>query len=230
MQDSLRSALEKTPSSRRRPWDGDAPGPEEARNRLLEVAERCLERVGAESFGIKQVALDAGVGRPTIYRYFKNRDELLNETVIRIGKRRTDAVYEATKSVESVSEIAVVLTIQIIASLRLDSQRGDGADRPDQPGFIGAEFLRFWDDPNMLNQVMEWFAPLIRRTTWTEEESHECTEMIMRLSYSLAATPRHAQQHDLSELRGYLGRRLLPAIGLPPLPELVPAPGEDAPG
>lgn len=50
---------------------------EEARNRLVAAAIRCIVRRGNARIRIDEVALEAGVARSTVYRYFSGRDELV---------------------------------------------------------------------------------------------------------------------------------------------------------
>jgi AcrR family transcriptional regulator len=50
---------------------------EDARDLLLRAAERCVERHGFHKTTIDDVAREAGVSRPSVYRYFEDRDDLL---------------------------------------------------------------------------------------------------------------------------------------------------------
>lgn len=51
--------------------------PEDARALLKHAAEQCVERHGVNKTTMEDIAKQAGVSRPTIYRYFSDRDELL---------------------------------------------------------------------------------------------------------------------------------------------------------
>jgi AcrR family transcriptional regulator len=58
-------------------WGIDAPASEaEARERILEAAERCYTRHGVERTTVEDVAREAHIHRTTIYTYFRNRDEV----------------------------------------------------------------------------------------------------------------------------------------------------------
>jgi AcrR family transcriptional regulator len=50
---------------------------EDARRRLIEAAERCFERHGIRKTTMDDVAREAGISRPSLYRYFSDREELL---------------------------------------------------------------------------------------------------------------------------------------------------------
>jgi AcrR family transcriptional regulator len=49
----------------------------DARRRLLAAAERCVERHGIRKTTMEDIAREAGISRPSVYRYFADREELL---------------------------------------------------------------------------------------------------------------------------------------------------------
>ena len=50
---------------------------DDARERILAAAGRCVERRGDTQIRMAEVADDAGLVRSTVYRYFPTRDDLL---------------------------------------------------------------------------------------------------------------------------------------------------------
>jgi len=59
-------------------WGDDAPADAEAaKQRLVEAADACIERVGLAKTTVEDIAAEAKVSRATIYRYFPNRDDLI---------------------------------------------------------------------------------------------------------------------------------------------------------
>ncbi|MGI9273796.1 MAG: TetR/AcrR family transcriptional regulator [Endozoicomonas sp.] len=50
---------------------------------ILNAAKRCYDSHGLDGTSLDQVALEAGVGRTTVYRHVKNRKELLNLVLMR---------------------------------------------------------------------------------------------------------------------------------------------------
>jgi AcrR family transcriptional regulator len=56
---------------------------DEARERILAAAERCIERHGIRKTTMDDVACEVGLSRPSVYRYFADRDDLLIELIIR---------------------------------------------------------------------------------------------------------------------------------------------------
>ncbi|MDN5913752.1 MAG: TetR/AcrR family transcriptional regulator [Pseudonocardia sp.] len=73
-----------------------AGGPEQARQQLVAAAEECFLDYGVRRTTMDDVARRAGVSRPTVYRYFADRDALIVEVVTRrarvFGGRARDYV------------------------------------------------------------------------------------------------------------------------------------------
>src|ERR1700753_838876 len=56
---------------------------EDARDRILAAAERCIDRHGIRKTTMDDVAREVGLSRPSVYRYFADRDDLLIELITR---------------------------------------------------------------------------------------------------------------------------------------------------
>jgi AcrR family transcriptional regulator len=56
---------------------------DDARERILAAAERCIDRHGIRKTTIDDIASEIGLSRPSIYRYFADRDDLLIELNMR---------------------------------------------------------------------------------------------------------------------------------------------------
>src|ERR1700739_4061016 len=52
---------------------------DDARERILAAAERCIDRHGIRKTTMDDVASEVGLSRPSVYRYFADRDDLLIE-------------------------------------------------------------------------------------------------------------------------------------------------------
>ena len=58
-------------------------GTDDARERILAAAERCIDRHGIRKTTMDDVACEVGLSRPSVYRYFADRDDLLIELITR---------------------------------------------------------------------------------------------------------------------------------------------------
>jgi AcrR family transcriptional regulator len=56
---------------------------DDARERILAAAERCIDRHGIRKTTMDDVASEVGLSRPSVYRYFTDRDDLLIELITR---------------------------------------------------------------------------------------------------------------------------------------------------
>jgi AcrR family transcriptional regulator len=56
---------------------------DDARERILAAAERCIDRHGIRKTTMDDVACEVGLSRPSVYRYFADRDDLLIELITR---------------------------------------------------------------------------------------------------------------------------------------------------
>jgi AcrR family transcriptional regulator len=59
---------------------------DDARERILAAAERCIDRHGIRKTTMDDVACEVGLSRPSVYRYFADRDDLLIELITRHGR------------------------------------------------------------------------------------------------------------------------------------------------
>lgn len=66
-------------------------------DRILEAAGRLLLSVGARKLSLSDVATVAGVSRPTIYRYFASKEDLIDALGGQV-RRRFDAAMERAMS------------------------------------------------------------------------------------------------------------------------------------
>src|ERR1700760_4470564 len=56
---------------------------DDARERILAAAERCIDRHGIRKTTMDDVACEVGLSRPSVYRYFADRDDLLIQLITR---------------------------------------------------------------------------------------------------------------------------------------------------
>jgi AcrR family transcriptional regulator len=83
---------------------------DDACERILAAAERCIDRHGIRKTTMDDIASEVGLSRPSVYRYFTDRDDLLVELISRHGRALVD---RARKSVSR----QTTLQDQIVESL-----------------------------------------------------------------------------------------------------------------
>jgi AcrR family transcriptional regulator len=201
-------AEEEPPSKQREAWDGDPPHRTAARERLLEVAAICVARDGIAGTGIAHVALEAGVSRPTVYRYFKDRDELIRSVLLQGGLRLANEVQEHIRAFPDPGEKVVAATLFTLRAIEENAV----LRQVWKPAMFDATVLQGFTQPASITFTRVALAEVIDATGWSEGEAAESMEFMLRMILSLLATPEPRRTED--ELRQFLRRRLVPALGL----------------
>ena len=72
-------------------WADDTPiNSDDARGRILAAALDCVRRYGVDKTGMDDVAKAAAITRPTVYKYFGSRQELIMAVFLRVLDDRLD--------------------------------------------------------------------------------------------------------------------------------------------
>lgn len=206
----MSSANEKKAPGNREAWDGDPPQRTAARERLLEIAGQCVARDGIAGTGIAHVALEAGVSRPTVYRYFKDRDELIRSVLLQAGLRLANDVRMHMQGFDDPAESAVeamVFTLRGIDNNPVLRQVWN-------PPVFDAAVLRGFTQPASIAFTRVAFGDFIEKAGWDEVETAEVMEYMLRLIMSFLASPEPKRSEQ--ELRDFLRRRFVPALHLSP--------------
>jgi AcrR family transcriptional regulator len=90
---------------------------DEARERILAAAERCIDRHGIRKTTMDDVACEVGLSRPSVYRYFADRDDLLIELITRHARALLE---RARKSISRQSN----LPDQIVENVLYTAEHG----------------------------------------------------------------------------------------------------------
>lgn len=118
-----------------RRWGAQTPSsPADARERLVDATEICLDRIGVAKATVDDVATQAQVSRATVYRYFRNRDELVLAVMLRELERSYDrslhefaaTATDATTAAEAIVEAAAYLLATIRGNAKLQLFLGPG--------------------------------------------------------------------------------------------------------
>ena len=71
------------------------PGGSERHERIITAAGECFRRWGYVRTRMEDVAKEAGIARPALYRYFSGKESLLLEVIIRHIRTRGDQLHAA---------------------------------------------------------------------------------------------------------------------------------------
>ena len=93
---------------------------DDARERILAAAERCIDRHGVRKTTIDDIASEVGLSRPSVYRYFADRDDLLLELIIRHGRALVDRAHKSISRQSSLQDQVVEGLLYIADHARRD--------------------------------------------------------------------------------------------------------------
>ncbi len=80
-------------------------------DRILDAAQRLLFRTGARKLSLSDVATRAGVSRPTIYRYFASKEDLIDAMGKRERRRFATAMDKAMSGVVGVARLEAAVDV-----------------------------------------------------------------------------------------------------------------------
>jgi AcrR family transcriptional regulator len=188
------------------------PANERTNKRWLDAAASCYTRFGLAKTTVEDVARAAGVSRATLYRHFKNRDELLVAVIAREAGR---LAAEAEVTIRRFDDVGSWIVEGMLLCLREIPRRPLLAMlfAPDVVGpasrlvltserllAIGANFLR-----PMFERARE--QGLLRESVQIEV----LMEWVLRILMSYLTVPSHLARTD-AELRHLLRVMILPAV------------------
>lgn len=80
----------------------------------MDAAQRLVFRTGTHRLSLSEVAARAGVSRPTVYRYFASKDDLIDTLGARERRRFSAAMDKATSGVVGVERLEAA--VDVVAS------------------------------------------------------------------------------------------------------------------
>jgi AcrR family transcriptional regulator len=207
---SARPLRRQPPRARRsRAWAGDRPTLHAAaRERLLEAAVRCIARDGMAGANVAAVAAETGVSRPTVYRYFADREALVEATLMHAGRDLGARLVVRLRRLTAPAEMAVEAMCFVLQEI------------PREP-VLGAMWSEAALDAGAVagltrRPALDWsrraLQDLVEAAGWSDEAADEAVELMLRMLLSLLAAPEPRRSD--AALRGFLRRRLVPALGL----------------
>jgi AcrR family transcriptional regulator len=110
------------------------------RDRILDAAERLLGRFGYRKMTVEDIAVEAGIGKGTVYLSFPSKEEVVLSTVDRIVERVCAAMEEAAaRDVPAPDRLRAMLRARVM--VRFEAVSAYSASLNDLLGSIRAALL-----------------------------------------------------------------------------------------
>jgi len=179
---------------------------------LLDAAEQCFARFGLRKTTMEDVARAGGVSRATLYRYFKNRDELLLGVVEREARATAEIIKTRLEGIDHPGEHLVEGFIATLDEIPKHPTLAMVVD-PDSAGMTSRLVL---NSERLANIALEIMLPVMqpaqeRGLLRDNVDVAAMIEWIYRLLSSYLAVPS-ATASNREELKQQLRAMLLPAI------------------
>ena len=78
--------------------------PQDKRQQILSAAEKLIAEVGFQGLSMQKLAKEAGVAAGTIYRYFDDKDHLIDDVRVLVTQRVADAVQEGVNDSDPIKQ------------------------------------------------------------------------------------------------------------------------------
>lgn len=176
------------PSHDAMPVAPDAPA--DTPERILAAAEACIRRWGIRRASMNDIALEAGVSRGSVYRYFDDRDALVQAALERVAEQR---VREAEPAVRVQPTLAgKVAEAAVFVRMLADDELILGLH--EHPGEPQIATLRLASTPAMFELWLDFWIPFLTEARDAGEvrpdlDLRRASEWIMRMLISLVTVP-----------------------------------------
>lgn len=189
-------------------WSGHRPkSDEEAKGRLCEAALECLLRHGYEKTSMSDIAKEAGIARPTLYKHFKSKTEILFTAIDLQAYAFAESVAAHARQFNTIEDRIIETILYVVTempkhrylSLVLKSEFN--------------EVLRARAFSDEATQIFSKItsAPLVEIRPDLKVQEIEISEMMSRFAISLIQFPGR-YSHERDELSRLIKRRILPGL------------------
>jgi len=189
-------------------WSGDRPKNDtEAKSRVCKAALECLKRIGLEKTTMSDIAREAGIARPTLYKHFKNKTEVLFTAIDIEAYSFAESVVEHAKTFATIEERIIETIVYVVKELPKDQNLSMVLNHE----LAGALRARAFSDEATLVFSEMTAVPLIEIRPDLADQGVEISEIMSRFAISMILFPGQYSE-DFDSLRGLIKRRLLPGL------------------
>ena len=189
-------------------WSGKRPANDnDGEDRICSAAFDCFNRLGIERTTMSDIARTAGITRPTLYKYFKNKTDVVFTAVDREAYRFAESVVTYARQFPTIEERIIETIVYVVAEF----PRAPNLSLVLQDGMGETLRARAFSDEATLVFSQMTAEPLIEIRPELEEAGVEITEIMSRFAISMVLFPGQYST-DLDGLRRLIVKRILPGL------------------
>jgi AcrR family transcriptional regulator len=177
--------------------------------RILDAAIACVKKWGIEKVTLNDIAQEAGLTRPTVYSYYASRDEVVRYALLQSAYAFAEDAVRYVGKFENPRERMVEITL--FALKRLPKEPVLALIQ--ESGLASIMNTYALNSPEGNEIVRALFRVIIKDMQVSDETLDEMSEVAMRFMISLLTLEGPRKRND-KEMRAFLERRMLPALGM----------------
>ncbi|PWR24312.1 TetR/AcrR family transcriptional regulator [Zavarzinia aquatilis] len=185
------------------------PPSSETRQRVLEAAIACVRQWGIDKTSLLDIARQAGVTRPTVYRYFTSREDVLSAALLQSAAAMAQRLVAHLDGVADPAERFVRAILFLL---------DDVPKEPQLSVMTLSSLATYVSEDALINAEGFDLSLLLMKQIMTgvdmaEDAWREMTEATIRMLLSLLNMAGPVKR-DAEAMRGFIIRRMLPMTGL----------------
>ena len=189
-------------------WSGDRPkDASDAKSRIWIAGLDCIRRNGLEKTTMSDIAKEAGIARPTLYKHFKSKQAILFTGIDSVALSFAAAVVAHARQFDTLEERIVETIVYVVQELPKHPYLSLVFDNECS---LALRDRAFSHEATVIFSEMT-AAPLIEVRPDLAHEGVEISEIMSRFAISMILFPgRYASDYD--GLRQLIRSRVLPGL------------------
>lgn len=177
--------------------------------RILEAAIACVKKWGIEKVTLNDIAQEAGLTRPTVYSYYPSRDDVVRHALLQSAYAFSEDALRYIGKFDTARDRLLEITLYGLKRLPKEPVLA----LIQESGLAGIMNTYALKTPEGNEIVRALFRVILKDMPLENDELDEIVEVAMRFMISLL-TLEGPRKRSEKEMRAFLERRMLPALGL----------------
>lgn len=177
--------------------------------RILDAAIACVKKWGIEKVTLNDIAQEAGLTRPTVYSYYPSRDDVVRHALLQSAYAFAEDAVRHIGKFDTARERLLEITLYGLKRLPKEPVLA----LIQESGLAGIMNTYALKTPEGNEIVRALFRVILKDMTFDNDELDEIVEVAMRFMISLLTLEGPKKRSD-KEMRAFLERRMLPALGM----------------